>query len=33
VTADGRTVLAGGQDGILHVWSIGDGRSLGAFKK
>ncbi len=33
VTADGKTVAAGGQDGVLRVWSIGDGRAMGAFKK
>jgi len=33
VTADGKTVVAGGQDGTLHVWSVGDGRALCVFKK
>ena len=33
VTADGKTVVAGGQDGVLRVWTVGDGRAVGAFKK
>ena len=33
VTADGKTVVGGGQDGVLRVWSVGDGRALGTFKK
>ena len=33
VSADGKTVIAGGQDGVLRVWNAADGRALGAFKK
>ena len=33
VSADGKTVIAGGQDGVLRVWNADDGRALGAFKK
>ncbi len=33
VTAEGRTVLAGGQDGILRVWTVADGKPVGTFKK
>jgi WD40 repeat protein len=33
VTADGKTVAAGGQDGVLRVWNVADGKALGAFKK
>ena len=33
VSADGKTVAAGGQDGVLRVWSVADGRATGVFKK
>ena len=33
VSADGKTVIAGGQDGVLRVWNADDGRALGVFKK
>ena len=33
VSADGKTVIAGGQDGVLRAWNAADGRALGAFKK
>ena len=33
VTADGKTVAAGGQDGVLRVWGVADGRATGVFKK
>ncbi len=33
VTADGKTVAAGGHDGVLRVWNVGDGKALRAFKK
>ncbi len=33
VSADGKIVVAGGQDGVLRVWSATDGRTLGAFRK
>jgi WD40 repeat protein len=33
VTADGKTVIAGGQDGVLRVWNVADGKAAGAFQK
>jgi WD40 repeat protein len=33
VTADGKTVVAGGQDGVLRVWTVAEGRAAGTFKK
>ena len=33
VTADGKTVAAGGQDGVLRLWSVADGKAVGAYKK
>jgi WD40 repeat protein len=33
VSADGKTVIAGGQDGVLRVWTVADGKVAGAFKK
>ena len=33
VSADGKTVVAGGQDGVLRAWNVGDGRALGVFRK
>jgi WD40 repeat protein len=32
-SADGKIVVAGGQDGILRLWNTTDGKPLGAFKK
>jgi WD40 repeat protein len=33
VSADGKTVIAGGQDGVLRVWNVADGKAAAAFKK
>ncbi|MEO6788706.1 MAG: hypothetical protein ABI318_21500, partial [Chthoniobacteraceae bacterium] len=33
VSADGKTVVAGGQDGVLRVWNAADGRALRTFRK
>ena len=33
VSADGKTVIAGGHDGVLRVWNVTDGKATGAFKK
>jgi WD40 repeat protein len=33
VTADGKTVAAGGQDGVLRVWNVADGKVQGSYKK
>jgi WD40 repeat protein len=32
ITADGKRVLSGGHDGVLRVWGVGDGASLGKFE-
>ncbi len=32
-SADGKIVVAGGQDGILRLWNTTDGKPLGTFKK
>ncbi len=32
-SADGKVIIAGGQDGVLRVWSAADGKVLSAFKK
>jgi WD40 repeat protein len=32
VSADGKTIVAGGQDSVLRVWNAADGKSVGAFK-
>ncbi len=31
VSADGKLVVAGGQDGVLRVWNAADGKALGVF--
>lgn len=31
VTPDGKTVVAGGQDGVLRAWAVADGKALGTF--
>ena len=33
VSADGKTVIAGGQDGVLRVWNAADGKSVATFAK
>ena len=33
VSAEGKTVIAGGQDGVLRVWNAADGKATAAFKK
>ena len=33
VSADGKTVIAGGQDGVLRVWNAADGKSVVTFAK
>ena len=33
VSADGKTVVAGGQDGVLRVWNAADGKSVVTFAK
>jgi WD40 repeat protein len=33
VTADGQTIVAGGQDGVLRVWNAADGKVIAAFEK
>ncbi len=33
VSGDGSTVIAGGQDGVLRVWNVADGKATAAFKK
>jgi WD40 repeat protein len=32
VSADGKTVVAGGQDGVLRVWNLADGKQLAELK-
>jgi len=31
LSADGQIIAAGGLDGILRLWSVADGKSLGTF--
>jgi WD40 repeat protein len=31
LSADGQTIAAGGLDGVLRLWSVGDGKSIGTF--
>jgi WD40 repeat protein len=30
-TADGNTVIAGGEDGVLRVWKLADGAAIGTY--
>jgi hypothetical protein len=31
LSADGQILVAGGLDGVLHLWGVGDGKALATF--